>query len=67
MKSIFATLSIAIFCFMSYNAVWAADDNGPKTQKVCNTSTDSKGKKKEVCKTIKIHKKLEGTALPTKK
>jgi hypothetical protein len=37
------------------NAVWAAE-----TKKVCNTVEDSKTKKtKEVCKTIKVHKKLE--------
>lgn len=33
----------------------------PETKKVCNTTVDAKTKKeKEVCKTIKIHKKLEG-------
>ena len=34
-----------------------------ETKKAC--VKDVKGK--EVCKTIKVHKKLEGTALPTKK
>jgi len=38
-----------------------------ESKKVCETQTDSKGKTKEVCKVIKIHKKLEGTALPEKK
>lgn len=38
-----------------------------ETKKVCETQTDSKGKSKEVCKVIKIHKKLEGTPLPEKK
>lgn len=33
-----------------------------ETKKVCNTTVDAKTKKeKEVCKTIKVHKKLEGT------
>lgn len=33
----------------------------PKTKKVCVTQKDAKtGKDKEVCKTIKIHKKHEG-------
>lgn len=37
-------------------------------KKVCVKETDSKTKKqKEVCKTIKVHKKLEGTAIPDKK
>ncbi len=39
-----------------------------ETKKVCVKETDSKTKKqKEVCKTIKVHKKLDGTALPQKK
>ena len=39
-----------------------------ETKKVCVKEMDSKTKKeKEVCKTIKIHKKLEGTAVPDKK
>jgi len=34
-------------------------------KKVCETQVDAKTKKeKQVCKTIKIHKKLEGTAIP---
>ena len=34
------------------------------TKKVCKTDPTTK---KETCKTIKIHEKLEGTAVPTKK
>jgi Cu/Ag efflux protein CusF len=34
------------------------------TKKVCKTNPNTK---KETCKTIKIHEKLEGTAVPTKK
>lgn len=42
-----------------------ADDDAPKTKKVCVTQKDAKsGKDKEVCKTIKIHKKHEGTKVP---
>lgn len=45
------------------NAAFAAE-----TKKVCVKELDNKTKKeKEVCKTIKVHKKLEGTAIPTKK
>jgi hypothetical protein len=37
-------------------------------KKVCVKELDNKTKKeKEVCKTIKVHKKLEGTAIPPKK
>ena len=39
-----------------------------ETKKVCVKEFDNKSKKeKEVCKTIKVHKKLEGTELPPKK
>ena len=39
-----------------------------ETQKVCVKELDNKTKKeKEVCKTIKVHKKLEGTVIPPKK
>ena len=37
-------------------------------KKVCVKELDNKTKKeKEVCKTIKVHKKLEGTKIPDKK
>jgi len=39
-----------------------------ETKKACVTQKDAKtGKEKEVCKTIKVHKKLEGTEIPSKK
>lgn len=39
-----------------------------ETKKVCVKEMDAKTKKeKEVCKTIKVHKKLEGTEIPPKK
>jgi len=38
------------------------------TKKVCETTKDAKtGKEKQVCKNIKIHKKLNGEKLPEKK
>jgi len=44
-------------------AVFAAE-----TKKVCVKELDNKTKKqKEVCKTIKVHKKLDATAIPVKK
>jgi hypothetical protein len=37
-------------------------------KKACVMQKDQKtGKEKEVCKEIKVHKKLEGTAVPEKK
>ena len=39
----------------------------PTTKKVCKESKDPKtGKSKEICKEIKTHKKLDGTAVPKK-
>ena len=39
---------------------------GGEMKKVCHTEKDKKGKEAEVCKTIKVHKKLEGTKVPPK-
>lgn len=58
MKKIFTLLIIAVF------AMPVLADDAPKTKKVCTTDAKTK---KETCKTIKIHKKLEGTKVPTKK
>ena len=44
-------------------AAFAAEE-----KKVCVKEVDSKTKKeKQVCKTIKVHKKLDATAIPDKK
>jgi hypothetical protein len=41
--------------------------DAPETKRVCITVTDSKtGKPVEKCREMKIHKKYEGTAVPTK-
>jgi hypothetical protein len=38
-----------------------------ETKKVCVEQTDPKTKKpKQVCKDVKVHKKLEGTKVPDK-
>jgi hypothetical protein len=37
-----------------------------ETKKVCNTQKDKKGKEVEVCREIKIHKKLDATKVPPK-
>lgn len=45
------------------HAAFAAEE-----KKVCVKQMDAKTKKeKEVCKTVKVHKKLEGTKIPDKK
>jgi hypothetical protein len=52
-------ISLAIGLFLT-TAVYAE----PETKKVCVKEMDAKTKKeKEVCKTIKVHKKLEGTKM----
>jgi hypothetical protein len=54
---------IALILLALTTTVFAAEE-----KKVCVKELDSKTKKeKEVCKTIKVHKKLEGTAIPDKK
>lgn len=43
------------------------DTEEPTTKRVCITVTDGKtGKPVEKCREMKIHKKYEGTAVPTK-
>lgn len=38
-----------------------------ETKKECVMQKDKSGKEKEVCKKIKIHKKLDGEKIPDKK
>lgn len=62
MKKLLALLVASAFIM----PVMAADE-APKTKRACVMQKDPKtGKEKEVCKTIKIHKKHEGTAVPDK-
>ena len=60
---VLVTMILALlFLPLSY-AAFAAEQ-----KKVCVKEYDNKTKKeKEVCKTIKVHKKLEGTKIPEKK
>lgn len=70
MKTFVALLLTAAFAMPALAA-----DEAPKTKKACVTQKDAKtGKEKEVCKTVKVHKKHEGTKVegtkpdtPTKK
>ena len=48
---------LAIVLALGVNSVYA----NAVVQKVCHTDTKTK---KEVCKTIKTHKKVEGTPVP---
>lgn len=57
MKTLLALILTAAFAMPAMAA-----EEAPKTKKVCVMQTDAKTKKeKEVCKTVKVHKKHEGT------
>ena len=57
------SMILALLFFPLSHAAFAAEQ-----KKVCVKEYDNKTKKeKEVCKTIKVHKKLEGTKIPEKK
>lgn len=63
MKSLFYSLIVAVSMLAASTA-----HAEPETKKVCVMQKDAKtGKEKEVCKNVKIHKKLEGTQVPPKK
>jgi len=54
-------LALLTILALTVNLSWA----GGEMKKVCHTEK-IKGKDMEVCKTIKVHKKLEGTKVPPK-
>jgi hypothetical protein len=37
-----------------------------ETKKVCHAEKDRKGKETQVCREVKVHKKLDGTKVPPK-
>lgn len=64
MKKFLIALNIVIWSIVGYQ-VAHAEEAQPEKKKVCVEQKDSKtGKTKEVCKTIKIHKKHDGTKVP---
>lgn len=63
MKKFLIALNLVVWSVVGYQVAYAAE-----TKKACVMQKDAKtGKEKEVCKEIKVHKKLEGTAVPEKK
>lgn len=52
-------LALLTYLLLTVNLSWA----GGEMKKVCHQDAKTK---KEVCKTIKVHKKLEGTKVPPK-
>jgi len=80
MKLFNITAWAIIATLVAFTATPATAADAPKSEKVCKTDPNTKKEtctkkvcktdpntKKETCKTIKIHEKLEGTAVPTKK
>jgi hypothetical protein len=67
MKTLFyAMLSAAGFVFAGWShGAWAADTDA-KIKRVCHDEQKG-GKTVSVCKTIRVHKKLEGTVVPPAK
>lgn len=71
MKNIIVFAAVAIFTMANYQTVHAET----KTKQVCKDVVGKDGKVvknkdgtvKQACKTIKVHKKLEGTPVPDKK
>ncbi len=62
MKQLLALIIAATF---SVTALAADEVAKPETKRVCIDQKDAKtGKTKEVCKTVKVHKKHEGTKVP---
>lgn len=59
MKKLLLALSLVALSLSAYAA---------ETKKVCIDQKDAKtGKVKQVCKDVKVHKKLDATPVPTKK
>jgi hypothetical protein len=52
------TLFLSVFLVFNIHA--------GETKKVCNAQKDKKGKEVQVCRDVKVHKKLDGTKVPPK-
>ena len=63
MKKFLIAFNLVVWSLVGYQVAHAAE-----TKKACVIQKDAKtGKEKEVCKEIKVHKKLDGTKVPEKK
>jgi len=63
MKKFLIAFNLVVWSLVGYQVAYAAE-----TKKSCVMQKDQKtGKEKEVCKEIKVHKKLDGTKVPEKK
>jgi hypothetical protein len=69
MKTFFTFILAAIFTtsvFATAASAPAPSASSPKTKQVCKVKKDKVGKDVKTCKTIKIHKKLDGKPVPSK-
>jgi hypothetical protein len=48
------------------SAVLVFQIHAAETKKVCHAEKDRKGKEVQVCREVKVHKKLDGTKVPPK-
>ena len=60
----FIYLRMAVTVLLS--AVLVFQIHAAETKKVCHAEKDRKGKEVQVCREVKIHKKLDGTKVPPK-
>ena len=58
---------LRMFVTVLLSAVLAFQIHAAETKKVCNTQKDKKGKEVQVCKEVRVHKKLDSaTKVPPK-
>jgi hypothetical protein len=48
------------------SAVLVFQIHAAETKKVCHAEKDKTGKEKQVCREVKVHKKLDATKVPPK-
>jgi hypothetical protein len=60
----FIYLRMAVTVLLS--AVLVFQIHAAETKKVCHAEKDRKGKEVQVCREVKVHKKLDGTKVPPK-
>ena len=60
----FIYLRMAVTVLLS--AVLVFQIHAAETKKVCHAEKDKTGKEKQVCREVKVHKKLDGTKVPPK-
>jgi hypothetical protein len=59
---IYARMAVTVLL----SAVLAFQIHAAETKKICNKQKDNKGKEVQVCKDVRVHKKLDATKVPTK-